>query len=94
MQIGGVENVIVGDQEARSTKSRKVIRVRRAAPTFSFVIEMRERHHWIAHRVSESIILLSGETFGSICLCNVVPVKLKSALHMDLFLYFSFCCSD
>lgn len=55
-QIGGVQTVTLGDQEARSRNSKKSILERKAPPTFPFVIEMRERHYWITHRVSFSYI--------------------------------------
>ncbi|PIN01568.1 hypothetical protein CDL12_25917 [Handroanthus impetiginosus] len=55
--IGGLKPVILSDQEARTRNCKKSILQRRAAPTFPFLIEMRERHYWVAHRVSLSIFL-------------------------------------
>lgn len=56
MQIGGLETVVLGDQEARTRNSKKSVIERRADPTFPFLIEMRERHNWVVHRVSWSTI--------------------------------------
>jgi hypothetical protein len=50
-QIGGVETVTLGDDEARARRSQKSILERKAPPTFPFLIEMRERHYWVTHRV-------------------------------------------
>lgn len=60
--IGGVKSVILGDQEARSRNRNKSILERKAHPTFPFLIEMRERHYWIAHRTERSVdSLLNGK---------------------------------
>ncbi|XP_057793812.1 uncharacterized protein ycf45 isoform X2 [Salvia miltiorrhiza] len=60
--IGGLETVILSDQEARTRNCRKSIIERRAAPTFPFLIEMRERHYWVAHRTDKSVdALLRGK---------------------------------
>ncbi|XP_074372781.1 uncharacterized protein ycf45 [Apium graveolens] len=53
--IGGVQTVILGDQEAQRRYSKKSILERKAPPTFPFVIEMRERHYWITHRTGKSV---------------------------------------
>ncbi|KAH6833951.1 P-loop containing nucleoside triphosphate hydrolases superfamily protein [Perilla frutescens var. hirtella] len=53
--IGGLETVILSDQEARTRNSKKSILERRAAPTFPFLIEIRERHYWVAHRTDKSV---------------------------------------
>ncbi|KAL8135425.1 hypothetical protein AgCh_010174 [Apium graveolens] len=53
--IGGVQTVILGDQEAQRRNSKKSILERKAPPTFPFVIEMRERHYWITHRTRKSV---------------------------------------
>ncbi|KAL1542726.1 hypothetical protein AAHA92_19778 [Salvia divinorum] len=60
--IGGLETVILGDQEARTRNSKKSVIERRAAPTFPFLIEMRERHYWVVHRTDKSVdALLHGK---------------------------------
>ncbi|XP_065877392.1 uncharacterized protein ycf45 [Euphorbia lathyris] len=60
--IGGVETVTIGDQEARARRSQKSILERKGPPTFYFLIEMRERHHWVIHRTEKSVdMLLGGE---------------------------------
>ncbi|VFQ95520.1 unnamed protein product [Cuscuta campestris] len=59
--IGGLEYVILTDEEARTRNSRKGVLVRRAPPTFPFLIEIRERHYWVAHRTEKSVdALLCG----------------------------------
>lgn len=50
-KVGGIEAVTLGDVEARARKSQKSVLERKAPPTFPFLIEMRDRHHWVAHRV-------------------------------------------
>ncbi|KAK2966920.1 hypothetical protein RJ640_013463 [Escallonia rubra] len=52
--VGGVESVTLSDQEARLRHCNKSILERRAPPTFPYVIEMRERHYWVTHKVSFS----------------------------------------
>ncbi|KAL3845738.1 hypothetical protein ACJIZ3_003141 [Penstemon smallii] len=60
--IGGLEAVIVSDKEARIRNSKKSILERKAAPTFPFLIEMRERDYWVAHRTDRSVDeLLNGK---------------------------------
>ncbi|XP_047976052.1 uncharacterized protein ycf45 isoform X2 [Salvia hispanica] len=60
--IGGLETVVLGDQEARTRNSKKSVIERRADPTFPFLIEMRERHNWVVHRTDKSVdALLQGK---------------------------------
>ncbi|ERM99773.1 hypothetical protein AMTR_s00099p00141900 [Amborella trichopoda] len=60
--VGGLENVTLGDDEARARGSQKSILERKAPPTFPFLIEMRERNYWVAHRTERSVdALLHGE---------------------------------
>ncbi|MEK7377182.1 MAG: R3H domain-containing nucleic acid-binding protein, partial [Candidatus Margulisiibacteriota bacterium] len=41
--VGGVQTVILGDEEAKRRKTQKAILERKAPPTFDIVIEIRER---------------------------------------------------
>ncbi|KAJ8618741.1 hypothetical protein MRB53_014927 [Persea americana] len=60
--VGGVETVTLGDDEARARGSKKSILERKASPTFPFLIEMRERNHWVMHRTERSVdMLLHGK---------------------------------
>ncbi|KAK3031461.1 hypothetical protein RJ639_036521, partial [Escallonia herrerae] len=52
--VGGVESVTLSDQGARLRHCNKSILERRGLPTFPYVIEMRERHYWVTHKVSFS----------------------------------------
>ncbi|KAK6116705.1 hypothetical protein DH2020_049525 [Rehmannia glutinosa] len=62
VKIGGLKTVILSDQEASTRNCQKSILQRRAAPTFPFLIEMRERHYWVAHRTDKSVDkVLHGE---------------------------------
>ncbi|KAL0300544.1 UNVERIFIED_CONTAM: putative protein ycf45 [Sesamum radiatum] len=54
MQVGGLKTVILSDEAARTRNCKKIILERRSAPAFPFLIEMRERDYWVAHRVSWS----------------------------------------
>ncbi|CAM8927933.1 unnamed protein product [Rhodiola kirilowii] len=56
--VGGIEAVTLGDAEAKARNSQKSVLERKAPPTFPFLIEMRERHHWVAHRTEKSVDLL------------------------------------
>ncbi|XP_008808964.1 uncharacterized protein ycf45 [Phoenix dactylifera] len=56
--VGGVETVTLGDDEARARRSQKSILERKAPPTFPFLIEMRERNYWVAHRTERSVDML------------------------------------
>ncbi|KAK4384562.1 putative protein ycf45, partial [Sesamum angolense] len=50
MQVGGLKTVILSDEAARTRNCKKIILERRSAPAFPFLIEMRERDYWVAHR--------------------------------------------
>ncbi|RWW01992.1 hypothetical protein BHE74_00048882, partial [Ensete ventricosum] len=58
IQVGGVETVTLGDDEARARRSQKSILERKAPPTFPFLIEMRERNYWVTHRTERSVDML------------------------------------
>ncbi|XP_071731382.1 uncharacterized protein ycf45 isoform X2 [Rutidosis leptorrhynchoides] len=59
---GGVQSVTLGDQEARKRNGRKSINERGGPPTFSFMIEIRDRHYWVVHKTERSVdALLCGE---------------------------------
>ena len=47
--VGGIENVILGDREARRRRSRKAVLERRAAPTFDVLIEIAQRNQLLVH---------------------------------------------
>lgn len=61
--VGGVAPVTLSDDEARSRGTQKTILERKGPVTFSVVIEMRERNHWIVHRPSDESVdmLLLGK---------------------------------
>ncbi|KAB1211022.1 hypothetical protein CJ030_MR6G018116 [Morella rubra] len=60
--VGGVETVTLGDDEARARNCKKTVLERQAAPTFHFLIEMRDRHYWITHQTEKSVdMLLRGK---------------------------------
>ena len=63
-QIGGVETVTLGDDEARARRSQKSILERKAPPTFPFLIEMRERHYWVTHRVCLCYLYAKQSKYG------------------------------
>uniref|UniRef100_A0A7N0ZYB4 Uncharacterized protein n=1 Tax=Kalanchoe fedtschenkoi TaxID=63787 RepID=A0A7N0ZYB4_KALFE len=58
--VGGIEAVTLGDAEAKARNSQKSVLERKAPPTFPFLIEMRDRHHWVAHRTEKSVDMLLG----------------------------------
>ncbi|CAI7842237.1 unnamed protein product, partial [Closterium sp. NIES-54] len=60
--VGGVQTVTLGDEEARSRGTQKSVLERTAPPTFPVLIEMRERHFWVAHQTDRSVdALLHGK---------------------------------
>lgn len=60
--VGGVQTVTLGDDEARFRGTQKSVMERKALATFPIVIEMRERSHWVAHLVEQSVdALLVGK---------------------------------
>ncbi|KAF3960116.1 hypothetical protein CMV_015144 [Castanea mollissima] len=60
--VGGVETVTLGDGEARTRNSQKIVLERQAPPAFHFLIEMRDRHYWVTHQTQKSVdILLRGK---------------------------------
>jgi hypothetical protein len=53
--VGGVHTVTLGDDEARLRGTSKSVMERKAPPTFPVLLELRERQHWVTHRVEESV---------------------------------------
>ena len=61
--VGGIQSVTLGDEEASRRGSSKSILERKSPATFPTLVEMRQRHHWVAHNVEESVdALLCGRT--------------------------------
>ncbi|KAL0437870.1 UNVERIFIED_CONTAM: putative protein ycf45 [Sesamum latifolium] len=61
-KVGGLKTVILSDEAARTRNCKKIILERRSAPVFPFLIEMRERQYWVAHRTDKSVDeLLQGK---------------------------------
>ncbi|KAL2231770.1 UNVERIFIED_CONTAM: putative protein ycf45 [Sesamum indicum] len=54
--VGGLKTVILSDEAARTRNCKKIILERRSAPVFPFLIEMREMHYWVAHRLSTILV--------------------------------------
>lgn len=56
---GGIQAVILGDEEAKRRGSQKTVLERKAPPTFEIVIEMLERQRWAIYEdVSQTVDLL------------------------------------
>lgn len=73
--VGGIQSVTLGDDEARSRGTQKSILERKAPATFPTLIEMRQRTHWVAHNVEESVdALLSNRT-------PLVEVRVRNENH-------------
>lgn len=47
--VGGVQTVILGDEEARRRRTQKTIQERKRPPTFDVVVEIRDRGHVAVH---------------------------------------------
>nr|WP_267384418.1 R3H domain-containing nucleic acid-binding protein [Cyanobacterium sp. uoEpiScrs1] len=57
--VGGIQAVILGDEEARRRSSQKTILERKAPPTFEIAIEMLECQRWVIHEnVSQVVDLI------------------------------------
>ncbi|MFS7983698.1 putative AAA+ ATPase domain, ATPase, AAA-type, core [Helianthus anomalus] len=61
---GGVETVTLGDEEARKRNTRKSVSQRSGPSTFPFMIEMRDRHYWVVHKVFY-VCLRARDTYTS-----------------------------
>ncbi len=48
--VGGIQAVILGDEEARRRRSQKTVLERKAPPTFAMAVEMLERQQWVVHK--------------------------------------------
>jgi stage III sporulation protein SpoIIIAA len=48
--VGGVQTVILGDEEARMRGTQKTVTERKSPPTFDVVVEMVDRNNMIVHR--------------------------------------------
>ena len=56
---GGIQSVILGDEEAKRRGSQKTVLERKAPPTFEIAIEMLERQRWAIYEdVSQTVDLL------------------------------------
>jgi stage III sporulation protein SpoIIIAA len=97
--VGGIQAVILGDEEARRRSSQKTILERKAPPTFEIAIEMLERQRWVIHEdVSKTVdLLLRGgkptlqirtvDNCGQIQITQEIPDKLSNnVLGGDSFL--------
>jgi len=62
--VGGVQTVILGDEEARMRGTRKTISERKAAPSFDAVVEIREYDRLIVHPDTAEAVdrLLRGQS--------------------------------
>ncbi|MBI4310847.1 MAG: AAA family ATPase [Chloroflexi bacterium] len=47
--VGGVQTVILGDEEARRRRTQKTVQERKRPPTFDVVVEIRDREHLAVH---------------------------------------------
>lgn len=47
--VGGVQTVILGDDEARRRRTQKTVQERKRPPTFDIVVEIRDREHVAVH---------------------------------------------
>ena len=64
-QVGGIQSVTLGDEEARNRGTQKSVLERKAPSTFPLVIEMRERDNWVVHQTDRSVdALLHGKRPG------------------------------
>jgi stage III sporulation protein SpoIIIAA len=62
--VGGIQSVILGDEEAKRRRSQKAILERKAPPTFDIAIEIQERDKFaIYHDVAKAVdAILRGRT--------------------------------
>ena len=65
--IGGIESVILSDEEAKRRKTQKTILERKSNPVFNIVIEINKQNSWTVHEdVKTSIdLILSNSNFKS-----------------------------
>jgi stage III sporulation protein SpoIIIAA len=68
--VGGVQTVILGDEEARRRHTQKAVLERKAPPTFDIVVELRERDVLaVYHNIAETVDLLLKE--------KIPPVEIR-----------------
>lgn len=57
--VGGVENVILSDEEAKKRGTQKNILERKASPAFQIAIEINQKNNWFVHEnIAQSVDLL------------------------------------
>ena len=71
--VGGIHTVTLGDEEARQRGTRKSVQERKAPPTFPLLVEIRERSHWVAHWVQDSVDALLQNS------CPIVQIRTRDA---------------
>lgn len=61
--VGGIQQVTLGDDEAKKRGTQKSILERKASPAFQIAIEIHDRSNWIVHENVESIVdqVLQGD---------------------------------
>jgi hypothetical protein len=79
VQVGGIQSVTLGDEEARNRGTQKSVLERKGPPTFPLVVEMRERNNWVVHQTDRSVdallhgkrpsVEVSGVCFDSLIRC-------------------------
>ena len=77
--IGGIQYVILSDDEAKRRKTQKTILERKSAPTFDLVIEINQQNFWTIHEDVQTSIdsLLRGNIyFKQVRLCTL-PENIK-----------------
>tara|TARA_B110000977_G_scaffold164407_1_gene210901 strand:- start:2197 stop:3582 length:1386 start_codon:yes stop_codon:yes gene_type:complete len=64
--IGGIQYVILSDEEAKKRRTQKSILERKASPAFQIAIEISEQSHWIIHQnIQDSVDLILGKSYFS-----------------------------
>ncbi|KAL0294670.1 UNVERIFIED_CONTAM: putative protein ycf45, partial [Sesamum calycinum] len=89
MQVGGLKTVILSDEAARTRNCKKIILERRSAPAFPFLIEMRERDYWVAHRgtpllwkqIGLNSWRIDSDFFNLVDCCLTQAMKLEAIIN-------------
>lgn len=83
--IGGLQNVILSDEEAKKRGSQKNLLERKSLPTFQVLIEINEKENWIIYENVERFIDSWLRKQNLLLQCRIFKEKNKTIIYQKQF---------
>jgi stage III sporulation protein SpoIIIAA len=83
--IGGLQNVILSDDEARKRGSQKNLLERKSSPTFQILIEINEKENWVIYENLERFIDSWLRKQNLLLQCRIFKEKNKTIIYQKQF---------